>query len=448
MVCPKCGRRTFKREAVCPRCGAAMPDRISIEAKEINNIEGESDLNFFNRNKPKATTEAVEPTQTVYTPEPSVTEIPTAPVEAAAPEIYEPPAETAEPVISEPPAEATSVETPSEPSVYMPPEFYGSYGEVCNDAVQSSSVVQSEPAAQPEPSVLEPSYGTGFSMTDFDINGVTPSAAEETLDTEEIEFSPILNFPGSDEKDDGDDDDDELILPDIPMPQPSSANESKKSMGYENTVKLQNARSAYGNEKPLNQPIKSGEAVSAPKRRDYTVVASGTAHVNGDLPKLNEGEMYVAITPGELRLLKSRRFRGLGILATLCLVIISAFCIWSYANSFVDPLVGAWKGDMSAAYLPIEQLQQLDQKIIQSTWEFSTSGSLYLNIVVNETPISLSGTYEQKKDDGGEPYITMTITNPVDSSNYSFDMYYTVTGKILELNDTQGMGITIDLTKE
>ncbi len=447
MVCPKCGRRTFKREAICPKCGAAMPERISVEAKEANqasetnDTEGESDLNFFNRNKPKAA-DSAQPQQPMRTPEPGAGETAAESVNRAEPEIYQPPIDTAPPVISEPPAQSSVVDAQSEPSVYVPPEFYGSYGEVCNDAAQASPVTNTQ---QSDPSLPDTGSTDGFSMTDFDITGVTVSSAADSSATEESEFSPILNFPGGEEKDD---DDDELVLPDIPVSAPDPAGEKKKSMGYEVTVKLQNARSAYGNQKPVNEPIKSGGAVSAPKRRDYTVVASGTAHVSGDLPKLKDGEMYVAITPKELRLLNSRRFRGLGILATLCLVIISAFCIWSYANSFTDPLVGAWKGDMSAVYLPIEQLQQLDQEIVQSTWEFSSNGSMYLSIVINETPISLSGTYEQKKDVSGEPYITMTITNPMDSSNYSLDMYYTVTGTILELNDTQGMGITIDLTKE
>lgn len=459
MVCPKCGRRTFKREAVCPKCGAAMPERKSVEiiseptdSNNINHTEGESDLSLFNRKKQKEETAAVEPTAA-----------PTVPSETDAPEIPAEPTPSAPPT-EEPAAAADFSATPSE-DVFVPelefkpaepsaevsfgsdsgvpseepagadmsPEFYGSYGEVCND------VSQPPPAAEPpaeEPTQRE----IDFSVLDFDIPDVTLPAADEKPEAEEAAFAPMPNLS---------DDDDELVLPDIPVPASSAEGESKKSMGYETTVKLENARTAYGNQKPINEPIKTGTAAaSGPKRRDFTVVASGTAHVSGDLPKLKEGEMYVAVTPKELRRLRSRKFRGLGVVATLCLVIISAFCIWNYAHSFADPLVGVWKGDVNSAYIPVEQIQQMNQELIDSTWEFSSSGSLYLNIVVNETPISLSGSYQEKKDGSGEPYLSMTLTNPMDSSEYTLDMYYTITGEILEFNDMEGIGMTIDLTKE
>ena len=124
MVCPKCGRRTFKREAICPKCGAQMPERISVEAKEANqasetnDTEGESDLNFFNRNKPKAA-DSAQPPQPMRTPEPGAVETAAESVNRAETEIYQPPTETAPPVISEPPAQSSVVDAQSEPSVYV-----------------------------------------------------------------------------------------------------------------------------------------------------------------------------------------------------------------------------------------------------------------------------------------------------------------------------------------
>ena len=265
--------------------------------------------------------------------------------------------------------------------------------------------------------------GIDFSVLDFDIpDSVASAAAAMDSASAGTDASPIPMPASADTQED-----DDLVLPDLPSMTPSSSFETKKSMGYETTVKLQNARSAYGNQKPVNEPIKSGaDLTPQPKVRDYTVVASGK----------------------ELRLLKSRRFRGLGVLATLCLAIIAAFCVWSYANSFVDPIIGVWKGDVDSASIPISEIQGLNQQTLESTWEFSSSGSLYLNLVVNDAPISLSGSYEQKKDDAGEPYLSMTIINPGDGSDYTMEMYYTVTGKILEFNDMEGMGMTIDLKKE
>lgn len=342
-----------------------------------------------------------------------------------------------------PEASPAPVEEPA--ATGLSPEFYGSYGEA------AESVPMATPDAVPSPEntadAAATAGGIDFSVLDFDIPDMTLPDTEHAdapeKSEEEMSFSPMPDLSG------GAAEDDDLVLPDLPPVSPTASFETKKSMGYETTVKLKDARSAYGNEKPINEPIKSDPIpASVPKRRDYTVVASGTAHVNGDLPKLKEGEMYVALTPKELRRLKSRKFRGLGVLATLCLAIIAAFCIWSYANSFVDPIIGVWKGDVNSAYIPIAQIQDMDEKSLQSTWEFSGSGSLYLNIVVNDTPVSLSGTYEQKKDSAGEPYLSMTLTNPMDSTDYTLEMYYTVTGKVLEFNDMEGMGMTIDLTKE
>lgn len=391
-------------------------------------------MNFFNRSRQKTSVNTTETAQTASTSEPGGAQVASAPVETVQPDTQQQ-SDDMPPIIN---TSSDSVSTDIQ--VDMMPEFYGSYGEVCND------VTMSQPTAQPEPSSPEKEGEMDFSVPDFDIPDTAAPTATEQSEKEE-EFNPILNFPETYDSSNAGDSDDELVLPDIPMPQ-SNAESSKKSMSYEVTVKLKDAHTAYGNETRINEPIRSGAVNTAPKSRDYTVVASGTAHVSGDLPKLKDGEMYVAITPKELRRLKSRRFRGLGVVATLCLVIISSFCIWSYANSFTDPLVGVWKGDVSTSSIPIEQLQQMDQKIVESTWEFSSSGSMYLNIVVNETPISISGTYEQKKDGNGEPYIVMTLANPMDSTNYAFNMYYTVTGKILEFSDMEGMGISIDLVKE
>ena len=158
--------------------------------------------------------------------------------------------------------------------------------------------------------------------------------------------------------------------------------------------------------------------------------------------------MYVALTHKELRRLKSRRFRGLGVVATLCLAIIASFCIWSYAHSFADPLVGRWNGNVDSANLPIEAIQSMSAGKVDSTWEFGSSGSLYVNLVINETPISLNGSYTEMKDENGEQYLSMELNNPMDSNAYTFNMYYTVTGTVLQFNDMEGMGMEIDLTKE
>ena len=340
------------------------------------------------------------------------------------------------------PAATETASSADELAAGLSPEFYGSYGgSVISDAPAAPAASETSAASDTGSS----GSGIDFSVLDFDIpDSVASAAAAMDSASAGTDASPIPMPASADTQED-----DDLVLPDLPSMTPSSSFETKKSMGYETTVKLQNARSAYGNQKPVNEPIKSGaDLTPRPKVRDYTVVASGTAHVKGDLPALKDGEMYVALTSKELRLLKSRRFRGLGVLATLCLAIIAAFCVWSYANSFVDPIIGVWKGDVDSASIPISEIQGLNQQTLESTWEFSSSGSLYLNLVVNDAPISLSGSYEQKKDDAGEPYLSMTIINPGDGSDYTMEMYYTVTGKILEFNDMEGMGMTIDLKKE
>ncbi|MBQ4397090.1 MAG: hypothetical protein II828_06165 [Clostridia bacterium] len=338
------------------------------------------------------------------------------------------------------PAATETASSAEELAAGLSPEFYGSYG---------GSVVSDSPAASGTASASDagsPGSGIDFSVLDFDIPESVASAAS-AMDSVSSggDVSPLPMPSAADTQED-----DDLVLPDLSAVSSASSYETKKSMGYETTVKLQNARSAYGNQKPVNEPIKSSaELAPKPKVKDYTVVASGTAHVKGDLPPLKDGQMYVALTSKDLRLLRSRRFRGLGVLATLCLTVIAAFCIWRYAGSFTDPIIGVWKGDVDAASVPITQIQELGSQTLQSTWEFSSSGSLYLNLVVNDTPVNLNGTYEQKKDEGGEPYLSMTLTNPMDpTSDYTMEMYYTVTGKILEFNDMDGMGMTIDLKKE
>lgn len=283
------------------------------------------------------------------------------------------------------------------------PEFYGSYGDAVGQAVPSV------PAPEPEPEVSLPQT-----------------------------FQPDDGF-------------EDLQLPDDlpPVPTPTTSGKVQKSMGYEKTVKLENARRADRNEKPIHEEIKTGQRpVAAPKNRGHEGIASGTAHVSGGLPELRDDQMYVALTNRELRLLNSRRFRGLGVLATLCLSVIAAFCIWSYAHSFADPLVGRWKGNVESANIPIEAIQSINAESMDSTWEFGSSGSLYLNLVVNETPVSLSGKYSEKTAENGEPYLEMVLSNPTDGNAYSFNMYYTVTGSVLQFNDMEGLGMEIDLTKE
>ena len=103
---------------------------------------------------------------------------------------------------------------------------------------------------------------------------------------------------------------------------------------------------------------------------------------------------------------------------------------------------------MNSTNLPIEAIQSLNANDMDTTWEFGSSGSLYVNLVVNETPISLNGSYTEMKDENGEQYLSMELNNPMDSNAYTFNMYYTVTGTVLQFNDMEGMGMEIDLTKE
>ena len=146
--------------------------------------------------------------------------------------------------------------------------------------------------------------------------------------------------------------------------------------------------------------------------------------------------------------LKSRKFRGLGVFAVLCLAVIAAFCIWKYVDSFTDPLVGRWKGNISSVALGIDAIKELDQDTMSSTWEFNSSGSMYVNLVLNNTPVSLSGSYVKLSDSDGEQYISMTLKNPMDNKDYTVNMYYTVTGDILQFIDMENAGAEIDLTKE
>lgn len=271
----------------------------------------------------------------------------------------------------------------------------------------------------------------------------------------ENDFTPVLNFTGS--KQDIVDTpspafsmpEEDLVIPDMPAPVADHSRVTKKSMGYETTVKIKNARHAEKNEERINEPIKKNARPNyTPKAREFNGIASGTAHVSGGLPELKDDQMYVAVTPKELRRLKSRKFRGLGVFGVFCLAIIAAYCIWSYVNSFADPLIGRWRGDITSLSLGIEALEGMDQDTISSTWEFNSSGSMYINLVLNDTPVSLSGSFSKMSDPDGEQYLNMTLKNPMDNQDYTVNMYYTVTGNILQFNDMEGVGAEIDLTKE
>lgn len=272
---------------------------------------------------------------------------------------------------------------------------------------------------------------------------------------EETEFKPVLNFSGADSNEHEAAatpfvmPEEDLSIPEMPVPVTDPSRVTKKSLSYETTVKIKNARHANKNEKTINEPIKKNARPNyVPKQREFNGIASGTAHVSGGLPELRDDQMYVAVTAKELRRLKSRKFRGLGVFSALCLAIIAAFCIWSYANSFADPLIGRWNGNISSIALGIDALQQYNQDSMSSTWEFNSSGSMYINLVLNNTPVSLSGSFVRLTDPKGEPYLKMTLKNPTDNTDYTVNMYYTVTGTILQFNDMEGAGIEIDLTKE
>ena len=295
------------------------------------------------------------------------------------------------------------------------PDFYGSYG----DAVKSADPDQT------------PTYSENEDFTP--VLTFTADKAEEA----EASSAPFI-MPEED-----------LVIPDMPVPVTDPARMTKKSLSYETTVKIKNARHAERNEERINEPIKKNARPNyAPKEREFNGIASGTAHVSGGLPELRDDQMYVAVTPKELRRLKSRKFRGLGVFSALCLAVIAAFCIWSYVNSFADPLIGRWKGNISSVALGIDAIKELDQDTMSSTWEFNSSGSMYVNLVLNDTPVSLSGSFEKLSDPDGEQYLKMTLKNPMDNQDYTVNMYYTVTGSILQFNDMDGVGAEIDLTKE
>ena len=241
----------------------------------------------------------------------------------------------------------------------------------------------------------------------------------------------------------------DLVIPDMPAPVADHTRVSKKSLSYESTVKIKNARLAEKQEERINEPIKKNARPNyVPKQREFNGIASGTATVSGGLPELKDNQMYVAVTPKELRRLKSRKFRGLGVFGVLCLAVIAAFCIWSYVNSFADPLVGRWRGNINSVSLGIDVLSEINQDSMSSTWEFNDSGSIYVNLVLNDTPVSLSGSYKKLTDKDGEQYLNITLKNPMDNKDYTVNMYYTVTGSILQLNDMENAGAEINLTKE
>lgn len=478
MVCPNCGRRTFKREPICPKCGTPMPERKPVEIRESfelleptedNNpvtnyyTEGESDLSLFNRKKQKESTAPAEqpsaPVPEAAVPAPSAPAEFTAPAEPPeqfAPEAFAPAAEIKS---ADPPVEASVSEESSDLAADLSSNFYGGYGEVCSDtaaptAVSDAAVEESTEAAKTE---------VDFSVLDFEFADVTDAAAEESVTAakspvsedsaaaETVSYGAVSsNYDNFDSSDD--DDDDSWFQNATSLITSDAEGESQKSKEYDKTVELKNARKSSVIPKTAVQEQSPSDEKTAPKKnkRNKSKKESSKEEMTyGRLPKARNGKVYMPpVSLGTYMRFTGRRFRGLGVLATLCLVIIAAFCIWSYANSFVDPLVGVWKGDVSSANIPIEQIQKLDQDVIASTWEFSSSGSMYLNIVLNQTPVSLSGSYEQKKDDNDEPYLSMTLTNPMDSQDYTMEMYYTVTGNILEFTDMQGMGMTIDLTKE
>ena len=287
----------------------------------------------------------------------------------------------------------------------------------------------------------------------------SPDPEEEVKSPAENEevFSPVLDF--SAEKHDEPDfsslssqfnmPEEDLVIPDMPAPVADHTRVSKKSLSYESTVKIKNARLAEKQEERINEPIKKNARPNyVPKQREFNGIASGTATVSGGLPELKDNQMYVAVTPKELRRLKSRKFRGLGVFGVLCLAVIAAFCIWSYVNSFADPLVGRWRGNINSVSLGIDVLSEINQDSMSSTWEFNDSGSIYVNLVLNDTPVSLSGSYKKLTDKDGEQYLNITLKNPMDNKDYTVNMYYTVTGSILQLNDMENAGAEINLTKE
>lgn len=445
MLCPKCGRRLFKKVSFCPKCGAPISAEAQGTESDVNlnqqqeNYAAESEMRQTSSERPPYAPAEQPDNVPNYNP----TELPKSPVEEVPPSVFVPEIEfkpVNQPVANPSDDGALHNETSEIPN------FYGSYGEACNSAVKQDT--QSNPEDLEFTPVFSANAPTEKALEqnewkmpkEPELSFPDDSAERKTEFDEDEPFNPILP-----------DDDDELILPDFSDRFDQNEKDIKqKSIGYEDTVKLENVRKSYKNEAPINQPIHSEAPAEGvvPKIKEFTAIASSTARVKGDLPPLKENQIYVAITPKEFRQLKSRKLRGLGIVCTLCLVIIASFCIWNYANSFSDPLVGRWKGDVKPSDIPIAAIQQLDQDILNSTWEFSSGGSMYLNIIVNDTPINLSGSYTQQHDENGEQYLSMTINNPMDGSAYTFNMYYTVTGRILEFNDMEGLNMIIDLTRE
>ena len=447
MVCKNCGRRTYKGEKFCPKCGSPMPERPSLE-EEINVNSRFNRFDVRNKTNPDAANSAAVNERPPYAPAPA--EQPNnAPVQPPQPAQEVPPSVFV-PEIEYKPVPAPTVDPSADGSLHSSDSsadangFYGSYGAICN-----SSLPQSKPDANSSGLSSEPDFTPVYSTAannglspepDFTPVFSTDSALPSDMPKDEDEpFNPMLI----------DDDDDDLVLPVINDYPDNDPNQKKKSLGYEATTKIENAHSAVSKEKPLYEAIPESfkEMVAPPKVIKPEAIASGTVTSKNDLPKLKEGQMYVALTNKQLRRLRGRSFRGLGIICTLCLVIISAFCIWNYANSFADPIVGRWKGDVESQDIPIESLRQMGD-VFSSTWEFSDSGTLYVNLVINDTPVSLSGSYNEKSDEKGEQYLLITLKNPMDNMDYSFNMYYTITGKVLELNDMEGLGMSIDLVRE
>lgn len=386
--------------------------------------------------------------KTPYTPAPSPSVSPTYnPVEPPAQPSQEVPPSVFVPEIEFKPVNTPTVNPSDDGSLHSNAQstgFYGSYGTICgstDNAQSSHSLTSDNDYMQQE---FKPVFSTDTSVSSVPISEASEDKSKFSWSMPKIDldedapFNPIITSS-----------DDELVLPDsVRLNDDASGEFQKKSMDYEQTVKIEHA--AATQKKPINQIIPESfkEMVKAPKIVEVTAIASGTITSKDELPPLKEGQIYVGITHKQLRRLKSRSFRGLGIICTLCLMIISAFCIWNYANSFADPIVGRWKGNVESQDIPIEAISQLNADKFDSTWEFSEGGSMYLNLLINDTPVSLGGNYEKKNDEKGEQYLSITLNNPMDGMDYTFEMYYTVTGDVLVLNDMQGLGMTIDLVKE
>lgn len=415
MKCPNCGRITFKGEKNCPRCGAIMPERPTLE-EELQmspRFKRNNATNVRNYGEEKKLEN-----ESVFTPTLDF-------------------------------KSADKEDNASTPSSDL--GFYGSFGAIVEDTPKP------EKSADPELEEFQPVFSTDKAINNLSNDNSFLLEPDNTAENSTIAadisdeaplIMPSFSIESNLDDDDNDDDDDDLVIPGFVSSQGSYT--EKKSMDYEATTKIITAAAPVKKKKPIKEIIPEGikDMVKAPKVVQPRAVASGTVTKRDDLPKLKEGEMYVALNRRQLRRLTSRSFRGLGVLFTLCMVIISAFCIWTYVNSFADPIVGRWKGNIASQDIPVAELQNLGQERFDSTWEFNDGGSMYLNLIMNETPVSLSGSYEEKSDEKGEQYLMLTLTNPMDGGKYEFSMYYTVTGQVLELNDMEGMGMTITLQKE